>query len=91
MQFAPPDETIPAAMSAFTLAGEAIAEGLAVQADPSSWPELGVYQAAVAGVKETDGASHLYHRLDRVSQAGVSLASQYHGAEHVPGRRFRHG
>lgn len=60
VQFAPPDETIPAAMSAFTLAGEAIAEALAVQADPTSWPEWNEYQAAVASVKETDGAQVIY-------------------------------
>ncbi len=60
VQFAPPDETIPGAISAFTLAGEAIAEAIAVQANPASWPELGDYQAAVAGVKETDGAQVIY-------------------------------
>jgi len=60
VQFAPPAETIPGALSALTLAVEALQEAALVQADPAHWPELSAYLAAIENVRETDGAQVIY-------------------------------
>jgi acyl-CoA synthetase (AMP-forming)/AMP-acid ligase II len=59
IQFSPPDQTLPFALSAFVLAQEAEAEAKAALSDPAS-PALKQYREAVAAVKETDGAQVIY-------------------------------
>ncbi len=59
VQFAPPDQTIPGAVSAFTLAAEAQAEAMEALTKPGS-PYLKQYIEAHGTVKETDGAQVIY-------------------------------
>ncbi len=60
IQFSPPEQTIPGAVSALTLAGEALAEAQAALASGGGDPILKQYQEAVAAVQETDGAQVIY-------------------------------
>ena len=59
IQFSPPDQTIPGAISAFTVAGEAMAEAQQAFADPKS-PERAAYVRAAGSIRETDGALVIY-------------------------------
>jgi acyl-CoA synthetase (AMP-forming)/AMP-acid ligase II len=56
IQFAPPEETIPGATSAFVLAAEAEALAKGALANPTASPILGQYLAATRAVTEDDGA-----------------------------------
>ncbi len=60
IQFSPPDQTLPFAVSAFTVAAEAEAEAKAALADPAHAPILQAYRRAAGAVKETDGAQVIY-------------------------------
>lgn len=56
IQFAPPEETIDGAKSAFVLAAEAEALAKAALADPAGSPVLGQYVAATRSITPDDGA-----------------------------------
>jgi fatty-acyl-CoA synthase len=60
IQFTAPEEAIDGAISAMTMAGEAMALGQAAMSDPANSPELKAYMEATANVSETDGAQVIY-------------------------------
>jgi len=60
IQFAPPDQTMPGAISAVTLAAETMAEAKAAMANPAHSPELKQFREITAQVKETDGCQVIY-------------------------------
>ena len=60
IQFAPPDETIPGAKSAFVLAAEAEALARAALADPTSSPALAALMAAIRSISPDDGAMVIF-------------------------------
>lgn len=60
IQFAPPDQTIPGAKSAFALAAEAEALAKAALANPSASPLLGQYMAVSRSITPDDGAMVIF-------------------------------
>lgn len=60
IQFAPPEETLDFAVSAFVLAGEAEKEAKEALADPGNSPILKLYKQTTASVGENDGAQVIY-------------------------------
>ena len=65
-----------------TLSFASIAEAARAAEDAG---ELGEIDCGVS--RKRWRAGHLYHRLDRLAQAGPAFAPQHHGAEHVHVRR----
>ena len=60
VQFSPPAETLPFAISAFNLAAEAEAEAKAALADPAHSEIIAQYQKIAGAIQETDGAQVIY-------------------------------
>jgi len=60
IQFAPPEETLDFAVSAFVLAGEAEKEAKEALADPAGSQILKLYQQTTASIDENDGAQVIY-------------------------------
>ncbi|MGE5602559.1 MAG: class I adenylate-forming enzyme family protein, partial [Nitrososphaerales archaeon] len=60
IQFAPPDDTIPGAKSAFTLAAEAEALAKGALAEPAASPILAQYMAATGAITPGDGAMVIF-------------------------------
>ena len=76
IQFSPPSETMPGAVSFETMAAD-ISAPAAVCAPPTSGRR--------PSVREDDaGASHFHHRFDRKPQARAALPSQHHLPKSLP-------
>lgn len=60
VQFSPPEETIPGALSAFVLAAEAQALAAQALADPANAPILRTYAQTAQAISENDGAQVIF-------------------------------